>query len=318
MNSKTLLKMALVPALAIAMLPAASPAHAASATVGQFYAGCGNFSVGVDVKGTTDDGGGNDRIRYLVIDANNKLLYQEDASRRVNTADTNVVVNLVYQIRGNAIQTPDKNPVKFVVQDLDSNNNAIAELSSATYNAQCIPAASSVTRRTPLRPKVISGVNVKVSTAIYPAPGAAPMNLTVGAGTSWQVVYRSPDSQWVAIWVSSPELVWIPVSTVEVNLSILPTPPVRIEGSGLGPVSNSGSVASGPTAVTLTYLRLRAAPSASAAVLTVIPYNTTITVIGRNANRTWIQASFGGKTGWVSASYLKTTNTNLADLPVVG
>ena len=62
--------------------------HAATAAIGQFYAGCNNFSIDVTVFGNTDDGGGQDKFRYLITDSNNKTLYQEDARDTCRVEDS--------------------------------------------------------------------------------------------------------------------------------------------------------------------------------------------------------------------------------------
>src|SRR5882672_755778 len=97
---KTLLKVAVALVLVAAIIPALVPAYAATAAVGGFYAGCGNFSVDVAVSGTTNDGNNVDKFRYLITDGNGKKLYQEDATRPINTTQGSVVVNLSYDADG--------------------------------------------------------------------------------------------------------------------------------------------------------------------------------------------------------------------------
>lgn len=51
-------------------------------------------------------------------------------------------------------------------------------------------------------------------------------------------------------------------------------------------------------------LRLRALPSEDAETLLVIPYATTIELIGRSAESTWWATTFEGQAGWVDGAYL--------------
>src|SRR5215510_8176291 len=78
------------------LLPMATPAHAATAAIGQLYASCGQFSVDVAVSGVNNDGNNFDKFRYQLTDATGKVLYIEDASRQVGTTAGSLVLNLNY------------------------------------------------------------------------------------------------------------------------------------------------------------------------------------------------------------------------------
>jgi predicted outer membrane repeat protein len=56
---------------------------------------------------------------------------------------------------------------------------------------------------------------------------------------------------------------------------------------------------------TTNILNLRAEPDANSAVLTKVPYQTTLSASARSGE--WLQVVFGGQQGWVSASYLSLT-----------
>jgi hypothetical protein len=56
---------------------------------------------------------------------------------------------------------------------------------------------------------------------------------------------------------------------------------------------------------TTNILNLRAEPDANSAVLTKVPYQTTLSASARSGE--WLQVVFGNQQGWVSASYLSLT-----------
>jgi hypothetical protein len=321
MRPKTLVKIGVALVLAATVVPAASPVRAATTAIGAFYAGCGNFSLDVAVSGTNNDGNNVDKFRYLITDGNNKKLYQEDATRPLNTTVGSLVVNLPYDADGVADGGPAKNPIKFSVQDLDGNNNVVATLFTVTYDAPCLSASGPVTRTGIFRPPKNVVGTITANTALYQGPNFGQLNLTARAGASHFVIYRSGDAAWVAIFVGGNDLVWIPASTINANLATVPLPPVRIDGSSL--VAAGGSVvpsapAAGVTArVVVRALRMRSAPSGASAVVTTIPFNTVLPVLGRNAGRTYVKVNFNGTVGWISVFYIRLTGARVAALPVV-
>ena len=76
------------------------------------------------------------------------------------------------------------------------------------------------------------------------------------------------------------------------------------KGGGSAPAA-SGGPAGSPTGVTYTVnsnLRLRSAPS-TGDVITSVPFGTTVDVIGRTADSSWVQVNYGGQSGWMSSGY---------------
>lgn len=73
-----------------------------------------------------------------------------------------------------------------------------------------------------------------------------------------------------------------------------------------------------PTAIVVTgNLNVRTGPGASYASVTSIPYGTTLTLVGRNTDGTWVKVRMSnGTEGWVNASYL-TTSVPVSSLPIV-
>jgi hypothetical protein len=62
-------------------------------------------------------------------------------------------------------------------------------------------------------------------------------------------------------------------------------------------------------------VNLRAAPDPKAQVITTIPYQTAVTVWGRNAESTWWFALYNDQAGWINAQFI-TLSASCASLPV--
>lgn len=314
----TLLKIAAITALLAGLLPFVSPVHATTAAIGQFYASCGQFSVDVAVNGANNDGNNFDKFRYQVTDGSGKVLYIEDAARQVGVTAGSLVLNLNYNVA-----TPNKNPIKIAVIELDGNNQPGAEVMAATYDATCLAASGAASRSGTFVPPKNVGGNIITTTNIFAGPNGDRLNLVVGAGSSWNVLYRTPDNQWVAIYVGSSNLVWIPARTISTDLNALATPPTRIDGSSLqgSPGSSSGAVVIAPgtviATVVVTTLNLRASPSVNAKVLATIPFKTTLPVLGRSPAGAWLKVTFSGMQGWVSSRFIRLSGGLLSSLPIV-
>jgi Bacterial SH3 domain len=315
---RALSKIGAVVVLVALLFPATVPVRAATAAIGSFYGGCGNFSVDVAINGTNNDGNNVDKFRYLITDGNNKKLYQEDATRALNTTLGSMVFNLSYDADGAADGGPGKNPITFAVQELDGNNNVVGTIQSVTYNAPCLAAVAGVNRSGVFKPPKRVVGTIIADTPLFQGPASGQLNLAAHVGAQHWVVYRSADSQWVAIFVGGNDLVWIPASTIRADFANLALPPARIDGSSLAPSGNS-VVPVGPVTarVLVTALRFRAAPSSTAPILTTIPFGTVLPVLGRNARRTYIKVNYNGVFGWVSSFYVRLSGARLAALPVV-
>ena len=77
------------------------------------------------------------------------------------------------------------------------------------------------------------------------------------------------------------------------------------KGGGSAPAA-SGGPAGSPTGVTYTTtanVRLRSAPSTGGDVVASVPSGTTVDVIGRTGDSSWVQVNFGGQSGWMSSGY---------------
>lgn len=68
-------------------------------------------------------------------------------------------------------------------------------------------------------------------------------------------------------------------------------------------------------ALTRFNINLRAQPNLEAEVLLVIPFDTTVTLFGRNRDSSWWLAQYDGQTGWLKGEFLNVT-ASCAELPV--
>jgi hypothetical protein len=328
MRIKQCLSLAVILAFVLALLPPQGSARALGVSAARFGATCGDFSLMVAVTGTTDDGGGFDKFRYLILDGNGKKLYQEDAVRRVGVTIGSQVISMSYDNDG-VDGPPTANPIRLQILDLDANNNPTALLREETFNASCLPpAAAPVTMTENFRPVPFLKAFFIGETPLFRAPGREPIDLRITAGKEHFAFYRSPDSQWIAIDVSGEQLMWVPTSVVSVELGRLGLPPRRIDGSDpatgatvIPPTAIPGAVIIAPigqpvgSALITTRLRLRSEPSLRAPLITTIPRNEVVFVYGRNVAGTFIRVEYRGLLGWVSTCCVNLIDTRLDLLP---
>ncbi len=147
----------------------------------------------------------------------------------------------------------------------------------------------------------------------------------MGQGGTYTLVYRSADSQWVALYIGVPDLVWARISEIAVDPKLLNTPPTQIFGSNLNPnPANWTNIpaaqpAQSNTATTSGFVRVHVGPYAASGEVDVIAPGTPVVLVGRDAYRTWAKVTYnnGARTGWVSVYYLNLGDIILRDLPIV-
>lgn len=134
--------------------------------------------------------------------------------------------------------------------------------------------------------------------------------------TALNVLARSRDNRWYQVqtleglsgWVGSGfvelrsiELEQIPIAGLDV---VAPVPVSAPEST----VSEEAPVISSNTSngrITAGTLNLRSVPARSGQIISRLPLNTRIIMIGRNADYTWLQIqTLEGLSGWVSAAYI--------------
>lgn len=320
MNRNNFLKLAAIILLALAALPATLPVHAVATSIGLFYGGCGNFSVDLAVTGTEDDGGGLDKTRFKLTDGAGKVLYQEDNGVQVGRTVGSQVYNMSYTKN----VFPIKNPVRFAVVQLDPSSNEKWEVGFVTFNAPCLEPSGNPTRTGYQTPNALVKGTVLATTHLFEQPGINPLTLTVNPGNIFPVIYRNRDNSWVDIYVGGNELVWIPTSTIAVDINALAFPPSRVFGAGLGggdnyagtPALGGGGVSAGGVTTRGT-LYIRSQPSTSSSQIGFVPRNTGIAVVGRDASARWLKITYKDVTGWVTAFYVNMKAADIRNLPVV-
>jgi hypothetical protein len=307
-----------------------TPARAATADIGRFFATCGYFSVDTAVSGAANDGNNADKFRYEITDGAGKKLYREDSVRGIGQTAGSLVVNMSYDNDG-ADGQPGQNPITFAVIDLDANSNPTATLKTLKYDAGCLPASGLATTSNDFRPPLVLKGTIGVTTPLFGQPGGiAPINLSVAAGKEHNAVYRSADFQWVQIDIGGNDLVWIIASAMNISAARLNPQPTRID------LANPANIVTGPaptvvapgggvvvippgafaTAQTTTRLRFRILPSTRATILDFIPRNTVVGVYGRNQASTWIKVGYNNLVGWVSTCCVRLLDASYRDLPI--
>jgi uncharacterized protein YraI len=77
------------------------------------------------------------------------------------------------------------------------------------------------------------------------------------------------------------------------------------------------SAQTGVQVTTRDNVQLRSGPGTSFASLGTVPYNTTLTALGRNEDSSWIQVDYSGTVGWIIA-YMLNVHGDVNALPVGG
>ena len=174
-----------------------------------------------------------------------------------------------------------------------------------------VPANSLPVTDTPVTPPEGTAVGV-VNTGqlnVRSGPGTE-YNVTASVyqGHTVQLLGRNTFSTWLKVRLFDGQEGWVNAKYITTNYPI-----------GNLPVMWDDAVIPGaPTAiVTAGNLNIRTGPGASYTAITSIPYGTTLTLVGRNADGTWVKVrASNGQEGWVNASYL-TTSVPVSSLPIV-
>ncbi len=163
-------------------------------------------------------------------------------------------------------------------------------------------------------------------TAAAPAPAAptgtvaeatTTVNVRSGAGTNFDRVGRiSPGTKYAVVSQSGD---WVGIN-YNGQTAYVSAQYVSISGgSASAAAAPSGAAPAGPaTGVTITVQfnsNMRATPSTTAAIVTRIPFNATVSIVGRNGDSSWLQVTYEGASGWI-ASTLGNISGDLATVPV--
>lgn len=166
-------------------------------------------------------------------------------------------------------------------------------------------------------------VNEFLNIRLRPAIGATVID-TVDAGYVFDIVTaRSGDDQWVRVDYLCEEG-WInltPTIVLEGDISTLPTADPRsvpaggFEAPRAGFTNAVGTISGRAT----NGVRIRSGPSTGYPTIGNILFNQSFTMTGRNRCGSWVQVSFEGTLGWISATFVQQVGSgNLLDLPEGG
>lgn len=146
-------------------------------------------------------------------------------------------------------------------------------------------------------------------------------------------IARSPDSKWVQLRLQEDNrLAWVAAEYVTLNGAVNSLPAAQPTSAGpVAPISSTNSltatqtitgVTSVVTNITVTISNLaganaRPAPSADAAPLLTLPFDSVLPVVGRSADSQWLKVTLEeSQLAWVLASEV-TISSEIAALPVV-
>jgi hypothetical protein len=139
----------------------------------------------------------------------------------------------------------------------------------------------------------------------------APRNVTIIIGEVPTVAVSPSPSATVS---QAPTVAPTATNTATATRTLSPTSTASTTPSATATVTATASPTSNlVTARTLAGLNVRSGPATTFSILRTLPNGTTVTVIGRNADNSWIQIAVGE---WVSSQFVLITG-NLNSLPIV-
>lgn len=162
-------------------------------------------------------------------------------------------------------------------------------------------------------------INEFANIRITPAIGAPVIDSVEGGFVFDIVTARSGDNQWVRVDYLCQEG-WVnlaPVQVLEGDISSLPTADPRsvpfggFEAPRAGFTTQQGTILARAT----DGVRIRSGPSTGYPTISNINFNQQFTLTGRNRCGSWVQVSFEGTLGWISATFIQQLGSgNLNDL----
>lgn len=156
---------------------------------------------------------------------------------------------------------------------------------------------------------VIRGA-VRVNVRISPDPLAAVLRIA-GGGERVTLLQRNNGSTWYLVRFEDGAQGWVYSDYVSFYLGA----PENAETVSVPAAAQPSTVFSNGL-VNQPRLNVRSLPDPNAAIVDSIGYQTRVTVIGRNANTTWLQVDANGISGWVYAPFVTPNVGNFANAPV--
>lgn len=176
-----------------------------------------------------------------------------------------------------------------------------------------------------IQPNVtISSLPVVDSTVPAPTPTAVIntgyLNVRSGPGVEYSIITAVPSGATVNLLGRNSNSTWVKVRTVSgtegwVNASLI----IANVGISSLPVTEQNLPNPNPTAIVNTaYLNVRSGPGVTYTILTSVVGGTTVSLLGRNGDSSWVQVKLpNGTVGWVNAS-LVIPSIFISNLAVTG
>lgn len=193
--------------------------------------------------------------------------------------------------------------------------NAVINLTWDPPNGQNPPQAPGGGTVQP--PPVQTGVTATVTNAdalnVRNGPGTNYDILqSIARNETYPVVGRNADNSWLQLnvngltgWSNSFYL------TVNGNLSTVPVP-------NTNPGQNPQPVPTGVRVRAYANLRVRSGPSSATNLIDNLAWGSEVDVVGRNADNTWLQVTYGSITGWIYSPYVRLISGSLLNVPITG
>jgi uncharacterized protein YgiM (DUF1202 family) len=165
------------------------------------------------------------------------------------------------------------------------------------------PGATAVPTTAPSGPAPNSAVVNTGNLNVRSGPGVGyPRVTSVSIGTTVSLFGRNLDTSWVSVGTPNGQQGWVNSKFLNASSNMSNLPVTSQTGTGYVATGN---------------LNVRSAPSATASVVTTVPYGSAVTLLGRSSDNTWLMVhAFDGKEGWVNAAFISTA-MNISQLPVL-
>ena len=141
-------------------------------------------------------------------------------------------------------------------------------------------------------------------------PGTNFISLAViPLGTELPVLGPKVNGDWVPVSYQG-KLGFVSDQFVELKaVASAPQPPVPMPAAPPSPTPAPAAQQQQMRVNSVDGVNLRAGPGLDQRVLTVIPHNARVTVVGRSADGKWAQITYSGQSGWVDTQYLLPADT---------
>ncbi|KAB2857507.1 MAG: SH3 domain-containing protein [Anaerolineae bacterium] len=178
-------------------------------------------------------------------------------------------------------------------------------------------------------PTAIQPTQTPVDNLVLLARANFRLNVRTGPSTRYAVLGKINPSDVLTItgklnngtWLRvqfNDQMGWVSRPLVEVIGDLAGAPIVEAEPDAqlLVPVAPKGATDE-VIVITRVNANLRTGPSVDAEILTIIPFSTELTVLGRSTGNNWVQVNFNNQIGWLSSGTLTFTQGNIDNVIVL-